>query len=306
MRLGPIPQERASDTNWPPSVWRLGVAIVLLLMLDSLISEGGIWTFRQVRPFGRFLLFFSLGWQGVEWTLLTFWLTWGQGSFISRLVVTVVAIAMMSAVHQLWPPYSAEFVFHLVWYAAFSNTMVLGLHALMLPMRDCTSWRLVGRAHEDLVSKPLQWSIRQLLSWTTCLAIPLAMAHLASRMLEGTELGSKFWLALLSEAAMVSLATGAIGIALLSEQLAWWCRLATIVAMPLILFGLRLGYAVLFTYPERMSDSLYWTAGLTVGVVVNMLLLRWCGMRWKRAPITTPIWTAIASEPIPMVAQGDS
>jgi hypothetical protein len=135
MRDGPILQQRASDTDWLRSAWRLGVAIVLLLMLDSLISDAGIWTFRHVRPSGRLLFFFSLGWQGVEWPLLAFWLTWGLGSFVWRLVLTVVAIAMMSAVHQLWPPYEEEIVFHLVGYVAFSNTVVLGLHALMLPMR---------------------------------------------------------------------------------------------------------------------------------------------------------------------------
>jgi hypothetical protein len=300
MHPGPLSQERASHANWLPSAWPLGAVIVVLLVLNSLIADGGIWAFRQIRPSGRFLFFFSLGWQGVKWPLLAFWLTWGLGSFVWRLVLTVVAIAMMSAVHQLWPPYEEEIGFHLVWYVAFSNTVVLGLHALMLPMRDCTSWGLVGRSHEELVSKPLQWSIRQLLIWTTFLAIPLAMAQLASRMLESAELSPKFWLALVLEAAIGALATGAIGIALLSERLAWWLRLTTIAAMPPILFGLRVGYAMIFTYPERVSDSLWWTSGLSVAALTNMLLLRWCGMRWKRAPITTAKWTAIASALIPV------
>jgi hypothetical protein len=271
----------ASVRRLRPLMIRLTV-VALLVALNSFVGEGGAWSFQHVRPAGRWLLFFSLGWQVVEWPLLAFWLAWSSGSFLSRLSVGLAAIALRAAVYGAWDLAGTGYGISLVWYVLFSVPLVLGLYGLTMPLRDCTAWSLVGRSQDEPVLATWQWSLRQLLAWTTFLAIPLASAQLANQFTRVTESDPRFWLALGWEFGIGVLVTGTVAIAVLSERLAWQWRLLMMAAAPLVAFRMRVVYGWLVGSHERVADSAWWGVGLFTAALVNVLVLRWCGLRWRR------------------------
>lgn len=306
MQSATIATDRASTAWRRSSMWRLVAAVALLVVLNGTVAEGGLWVFRQIRPSGQFLLYFSLGWPGVDCSLLALWLTWGPGSFVGRLILSLFVIAVRCAT-AAWNLLGPEFGLFFVWSLMISSTIVLGSHGVMLPFRDSISWRIVDRGTREAIdARPWQWSIQKLLTWTTFLAIPLAMGKLANELLSLVELNPTFWFALCSETAIGLLGTGALAIAVLTERLSWATRLILVAAVPLILFGLRLGYVSLYNYPDGVRGSAWWSAGLGTGALVNLMILRRCGLRWKRAVVSPTDSTLIQGPPHLVVASGQS
>ena len=281
MHLGSLAEEpRTSVHSWRPLVIRLTV-VALLVALNSFVGDGGAWSFQHVRP-ARWLVFFSLGWQVVEWPRLAFWLAWSTGSFLNRFSVGLAAIALRAAVYGAWGLAGTRYVLPLLWYLLFCIPPVLVMCGLMLPLRDCTAWRLAAGSQNQPVAANWQWSLRQLLAWTTFLAIPLAIGQMATQVIKATELDTTFWLSLGWESGIGALVTGTVAIALLAERLVWPWRLLMMAAAPLVAFRMRVVYGWLVGSPERVADSAWWGVGLFTAALVNVLVLRWCGLRWRR------------------------
>jgi len=270
-----------SKTPWLRLALLIGALLLLNLTMVALSSVA----FRTVSISGVWILSLFQGWLLTMPALAAMWLTWGNGSIVWRLPVTLgvtmLAVAFVAVLRaQEYNPALVMFA-HMV---LEQFIMILGLHAVMMPLRGYLGWHFWFSPPAVADEKPkrgAKWSLLHIMVWTAFAAFPLAFARLLA--VWQSDWGAAYpWIEFPLIAVITMVAPVAATFALFFEEQPKLLRLSVaLLAMPAVCL-LMLAIVGLLGQPIDPRLSALASLGLTASAFANLLLVRLFGVRLHR------------------------
>ena len=173
---------------------------VWLLALGLLILEVALATYASAiwRVSGMETVLESIvdGMMIAPQALLACWLTWGSGRFVQRILIVLVMLTVSTTAYALLHSMTGTTIpilLMLLWTGLAGLTQVFLAHAVMMPLQLSTKWDL---RFSDKVPPPSvptrQWSLMDVLAWTTSVALPLTFVKL-SEQIDPTPVLDQHW-----------------------------------------------------------------------------------------------------------------
>jgi hypothetical protein len=233
------------------------------------------------------VFFFSMGWNSFVPILLATWLTWGGGQIALRLLAVLATFFLFcviaSSIHErLVPANTIPFGSVLV----FTFAQILILHAIAAPLQGILGYQL---SFQQVSSSPcdnwrLQWTMLDILAWTTFVISALALVRLNSAIVSSeTTMPEAHWLNFVTVSAPAVAVAPLVLWAVFGKRHGLAVRIALLAAAFLLAFGIDQGTLLILAGRWRTRETSLQAIGVVSAALFDFGVIRLAGVCWRRA-----------------------